>query len=130
MCSLDFVGYHHTLSVPIPVLVGGIVINAELQTHIQDDNLFNQCTPSHSLDVQPDWYRCSLLPRRDEGSDKPSATIEPHRIMVKSQTRTQAAGLKVRCRYHYYHYTTAAHATPALAIVDLSVVTWDSYKCD
>ena len=22
-CSLDFVGYHHTLSVPIPVLVGG-----------------------------------------------------------------------------------------------------------
>ena len=23
VCSLDFVGYHHTLSVPIPVLVGG-----------------------------------------------------------------------------------------------------------
>ena len=47
-----------------------------------------------------------VLPRRDEGSDKPSATIEPHRIMVPTQTRTQAAGLKVRCRYHY---TTAAH---------------------
>ena len=44
-----------------------------------------------------------VLPRREEGSDKPSATIEPHRIMVP--TRTQAAGLKVRCRYHY---TTAA----------------------
>ena len=23
-----------------------------------DDNSFNQCTPSHSLGVQPDWYRC------------------------------------------------------------------------
>ena len=53
---LDFVGYHHTRSVPILVLV---VINAELQTYIQDDNLLNQCTPSHSLDVQPDWYRCT-----------------------------------------------------------------------
>ena len=47
-----------------------------------------------------------VLPRRDEGSDKPSATIEPHRIMVPTRTRTQTAGLKVRCRYHY---TTAAH---------------------
>ena len=47
-----------------------------------------------------------VLPRRDEGSDKPSATIEPHRIMIPTRTRTQAAGLKVRCRYHY---TTAAH---------------------
>ena len=47
-----------------------------------------------------------VLPRRDEGSDKPSATIEPHRIMVATRTRTQATGLKVRCRYHY---TTAAH---------------------
>ena len=46
-----------------------------------------------------------VLPRRDEGSDKPSATIEPHRIMVPTRTRTQAAGLKVRCRYHY---TTSA----------------------
>ena len=42
-----------------------------------------------------------VLPRRDEGSDKPSATIEPHRIMVQNRTRTQAAGLKVRCRYHF-----------------------------
>ena len=33
---LDFIGYHHTRSVPILVLVGD-----ELQTHIQDDNLFN-----------------------------------------------------------------------------------------
>ena len=48
-----------------------------------------------------------VLPWRDEGSDKPSATIEPHRIMVPTRTRTQAAGLKVRCRYHY---TTAAHS--------------------
>ena len=47
-----------------------------------------------------------VLPRRDEGSDKPSATIEPHRIMVPTRTRTQAAGLKVRCRYRY---TTVAH---------------------
>ena len=47
-----------------------------------------------------------VLPRRDEGSDKPSGTIELHRIMVPTQTQTQAAGLKVRCRYHY---TTAAH---------------------
>ena len=47
-----------------------------------------------------------VLPRRDEGSDKPSATIEPYRIMVPTRTRTQAAGLKVRCRYHY---TTAEH---------------------
>ena len=47
-----------------------------------------------------------VLPRRDEGSDKPSATIEPHRIMVPTRTRTRASGLKVRCRYHY---TTAAH---------------------
>ena len=47
-----------------------------------------------------------VLPWRDEGSDKPRATIEPHRIMVPTRTRTQAAGLKVRCRYHY---TTAAH---------------------
>ena len=31
---LDFVGYHHTLSVPILVLVGG---SYQLQTHIQDD---------------------------------------------------------------------------------------------
>ena len=38
-----------------------ILINAELQTHIQDDNLFNQCKPSHSLDVQQDWYRCTTL---------------------------------------------------------------------
>ena len=35
-----------------------------------------------------------VLPRRDEGSDKPSATIEPHRIMVPTRIRTQAAGLK------------------------------------
>ena len=47
-----------------------------------------------------------VLPRRDEGCDKPSATIEPLRIMVPTRTRTQAAGLKVRCRYHY---TTAGH---------------------
>ena len=46
-----------------------------------------------------------VLPRRDEGSDKPSATIEPHRIMmVQTRTRTQAVGLKV-------HYTIAAHYT-------------------
>ena len=47
-----------------------------------------------------------VLPRRDEGSDKPSATIEPHRIIVPTRTRTQATELKVWCRYHY---TTAAH---------------------
>ena len=47
-----------------------------------------------------------VLPRRDEGSDKPSATIEPHRIIAPSRTRTRAAGLKVRCRNHY---TTATH---------------------
>ena len=47
-----------------------------------------------------------VLPRRNEGSDKPSASIEPHSIMVPTRTRTQAARLKVRCRYHY---TTAAH---------------------
>ena len=47
-----------------------------------------------------------VLPRRDEGSDKPSATIEPHRILVQTRTRTQAAGLKVRCRFCY---TTVAH---------------------
>ena len=51
-----------------------------------------------------------VLPRRDEGSDKPSVTIEPHRIMVPTRTRTQAAGLKVRCRYHY---NTAAHRQAA-----------------
>jgi hypothetical protein len=28
-----------------------------------------------------------VLPQRDEGSDKPSATIEPHRIMVPTRTR-------------------------------------------
>ena len=55
-----------------------------------------------------------VLPRRDEGSDKPSATIEPHRIMVPTRTRTQAAGLKVRCRYHY---TTAAHIALIVLIV-------------
>ena len=60
-----------------------------------------------------------VLPRRDEGSDKPSATIEPHRIMVPTRTRTQAAGLKVRCRYHY---TTAAH------IIIVSHVRCDKYK--
>ena len=47
-----------------------------------------------------------VLPCRNEGSDKPSAMIEPHRIMVPTRTRTQTVGLKVRCRYHY---TTAAH---------------------
>ena len=55
---LDFVGLHHTRPVPILVLVGNSY-QAELQTHIQDDNLFNQCTPSRSLDVQPDWYGCT-----------------------------------------------------------------------
>ena len=45
---------------------------------IQDNKLFNQCTPSRSLDIQTG---SDVLPRRDEGSDKPSATIEPHRIM-------------------------------------------------
>ena len=59
-----------------------------------------------------------VLPRRDEGSDKPSATIEPHRIMVPTRTRTQAAGLKVRCRYHY---TTAAHRIVALLSKTLSL---------
>ena len=51
----------------------------------------------------------NVLPLRDEGSDKPSATIEPHRIMVpRLPTRiwTRAAGLKVRC---HNHYTTAAN---------------------
>ena len=47
-----------------------------------------------------------VLPRRDEGSDNPSAKVEPHRIMVPTRTGIQAAGLKVRCRYHY---TTAAY---------------------
>ena len=51
-----------------------------------------------------------VLPLRDEGSDKPSATIEPHRIMVPTRNRTQAAGFKVRSRNHY---TTAAHYTTA-----------------
>ena len=49
VCSLDFVGYHHTRSVPIPVLVGGSYQRwIILQTHIHDDNLFKQCTPSHA----------------------------------------------------------------------------------
>ena len=47
-----------------------------------------------------------VLPRRDEGSDKPSATIEPHRIIVPTRTRTGAARFKIRCSNHY---TTAAH---------------------
>ena len=43
---LDFVGYHHTRSVPILVHVGdSYKKNVDMfRTHIQDDNLFNQCT--------------------------------------------------------------------------------------
>ena len=36
-------------------------------------------------------------PRRVEGSDKPRATIKPHRIIIPTQTRNRPAGLKVRC---------------------------------
>ena len=44
------------------------------------------------------------LPRRDEGSDKPSATIEPHRIMVPTQT--QGGRIESSMPLPYY---TAAH---------------------
>ena len=47
-----------------------------------------------------------VLPGRDKGSDKPSATIEPNRIMVPSKISTWAAGLKVKCRNNY---STTAH---------------------
>ena len=103
MCALDFVGYHHTLSVPIPVLVGG-------SYHCLNCKHIFRIT--YSINAHPvialmfSQTGTDVLPRRDEGSDKPSPTIEPHRIMVPTRTRTQAAGLKVRCRYHY---TTAAH---------------------
>ena len=57
-----------------------------------------------------------VLPRRDEGSDEPSAMIEPHRIMVQTRTQKRSAGLKVRCRNHY---TTMAHGTGACVNVVL-----------
>ena len=43
------------------------------------------------------------------------------RIMVLTRTRTQAAGLKVRCRYHY---TTAAH------ILTYETETWSMMKAN
>ena len=66
-----------------------------------------------------------VLPRRDEGSDRPSVTIEPHRIMVPTRTRTQAAGLKVRCRYHY---TTAAHICHYVCFLGQWIYCRHSYK--
>ena len=94
--SLDFVGYHHTRSVPILVLVEDL-INAELQTHtIQKDNF--SIKPHPVIALMFSQTDTAVLSRRDEGSDKPSVMIKSHRIMISTQTWTLAARLKVR--YH------------------------------
>ena len=55
------------------------------------------------------WTGTDVLPRMNEGSDKPSATIEPRRIMVPTRTWTWAAGMKVQCRNHCTTATSNDH---------------------
>ena len=92
---LDCVGSHHTWPVSILVLVGELVINAELQTHIYDVIYSNPVVVfmfSRTGTIVQPW--------RGDGSDKPCAAIEPHTIMVQTGTWTRAARLKVWRRSH------------------------------